>query len=71
MEVALASEEKAHAFFEDALRHVADPGVKTLFEALRKEELEHVRLVRQWLERLPEGPDVEEEEADAPGSDPG
>src|SRR5512146_2167669 len=52
MAVALAAEEKARAFFEDALRHVTDPGVKVLFEELRKEEIEHVRLVRERLERL-------------------
>ncbi|HEX9243669.1 MAG TPA: ferritin family protein [Anaeromyxobacter sp.] len=71
MEVALASEEKAHAFFDGALPHVADPKVKALFEELRKEEEEHIRLVRQRLEKLPPGPDVEEDEADEPGSDAG
>jgi rubrerythrin len=71
MEVALASEEKAHAFFEGALRHVTDPKVKALFEDLRKDEEEHIRLVRQRLEKLPPGPDVEEGEADEPGSDAG
>ena len=71
MEVALASEEKARAFFEEALPRVSDPQVKALFEELRREEIEHARLVRQRLERLPPGPDVEEDEADAPGSDPG
>ena len=71
MEVALASEEKARAFFAEALRHVADPEVRTLFEELRKEEIEHARLVQERLARLPPGPDLTEEEADAPGSDPG
>ena len=71
MEVALASEEKAHAFFDGALRHVTDPGVKALFEQLRGEEEEHIRLVRQRLEKLPPGPDLEDDEADEPGSDGG
>ncbi|HEX9402000.1 MAG TPA: ferritin family protein [Anaeromyxobacter sp.] len=71
MEVALASEEKAHDFFDRALPHVADPKVKALFEELRGEEREHIRLVRQRLEKLPPGPDVEDGEADEPGSDPG
>ena len=70
MEVALASEEKAHEFFSDALRHVTDPQVKALFEELRGEEQEHIRLVKQRLEKLPPGPDVEEDEADAPGLRP-
>jgi rubrerythrin len=71
MEVALAAEEKARDFFEGALHVTADPSVKALFEELRREEEEHVRLVRDRLLRLPPGPDVEEDEADAPGSDAG
>jgi rubrerythrin len=71
MEVALASEEKAHDFFDGALRYVTDANVKALFEELRGEEKEHIRLVRQRLEKLPPGPDVEEDEADEPGSDAG
>ena len=71
MEVALASEEKAHDFFASALKVVADPAVKALFEDLRKEEQEHMRLVKERLVKLPPGPDVEEDEADEPGSDAG
>lgn len=71
MEVALSSEEKAHAFFDGALRHVTDPKVKALFEELRKDEEDHIRLVRQRLVKLPPGPDLEEEDADEPGSDAG
>jgi rubrerythrin len=71
MEVALSSEEKAYEFFDDALRHVTDPKVKALFEELRREEEDHIRLVRQRLDKLPPGPDLEDEEADEPGSDGG
>ncbi len=71
MEVALSSEEKAHAFFDDALPHVRDPHVRALFEELRQEEEEHIRLVRERLAKLPPGPDVEDDEADQPGSDAG
>ncbi len=71
LEVALASEEKAEAFFADALREVADREVRALFEDLRDEERNHVKLVRDRLESLPPGPDLEEEDADAPGSDGG
>lgn len=71
MEVALASEEKAHDFYASALKLVSDPGVKTLFEELRGEEQKHKKLVKDRLDKLPKGPDVEEDEADAPGSDPG
>jgi rubrerythrin len=71
VEVALASEEKAHDFFAEALVHVRDAQVRKLFEELKAEEKEHRTLLRRKLGRLPEGPDVEESEADAPGSDAG
>ncbi len=71
MEVALASEEKARDFFTGALLAVTDPRVKDLFLVLRDEEEQHIRLVRGRLEGLPPGPNVEEDEADPPGSDPG
>ncbi len=71
MEVALRSEEKAHDFFDQALPGIADPAVRALFEELRREELRHRDLVRAQLEKLPPGPDVEEDEADEPGTDPG
>jgi rubrerythrin len=71
MEVALASEEKAFEFFDGAIRHVSDPSVRALFEELRSEEEQHIRFVKQRLEKLPPGPDLEEDEADEAGSDPG
>ncbi len=71
VQVALAAEMKAHDFFDDALEQVKDPAVRELFEELREEEKHHVKLVGAWLEKLPPGPDVEEGEADEPGSDAG
>jgi erythrin-vacuolar iron transport family protein len=73
LEVALASEEKARDFFSDALGRVDDREVHALFQDLVHEEEKHVRLVQERLDALPQGPgpDVEEDEADAPGSDPG
>jgi len=71
LEVALASEEKAWEFFDRALPHVKDPYVRALFLELREEEAQHRTLVRNRLERLPTGPDLEDSEADEPGSDPG
>lgn len=71
MEVALESEVKAYDYFTAALPHVADPEVKALFQELQGEELKHQALVRQRLEKLPPGPDLDDSEADEPGSDPG
>jgi len=57
MEVALVSERKAHAFFVDALPHIADAEVKKLFQELRDEEVLHQSLVREAMRGLPEGND--------------
>jgi len=70
-EVALKSEEKAHDYFDSALKHLKDPDVRKLFEELRAEEVQHQEYIRKAMAGLPPGADVEEEEADAPGSDAG
>ena len=71
MEVSLASEQKAYDFFSGALPHIVEPDVRVLFEELRQEELKHQRFVQERIDKLPPGPDLTEEEADEPGSDPG
>jgi rubrerythrin len=71
MEVALDSEVKAAEFFEGALDRVGNEDVRKLFHELHGEEILHQRLVREKLAKLPTGPDLEEADADAPGSDPG
>jgi rubrerythrin len=65
-EVAMDSEQKAHAFFAGALRHVTDAKVRALFEELRDEELRHYETLERHLRDLPPGPDVEDEDADEP-----
>lgn len=57
MQVALASETKAHEFFVNALPHLSDPDVKALFQELRDEEVLHQSLVREAMRALPEGED--------------
>ncbi len=69
--VALESEEKAHDFFAGALQHVKDPRVRAIFEELKAEELQHQAYIKKALAGLPPGPDLEEGEADEPGSDGG
>ena len=53
MEAALASEIKAHAFFEEALASIRDREVRALFQELRDEELQHQALVKAELAKLP------------------
>ncbi len=70
-QVALESEEKAYDFFAEALPHLEDPEVKKLFQELRAEEVKHQDYIKKAMAKLPAGPDVEEEDADEPGSDAG
>jgi rubrerythrin len=51
--VALDSEKKAWAFYDRALRSVTQTDVKALFEELRDEEAEHVRMIEEIIEKLP------------------
>ena len=51
--VALSSEKKAFAFYDLALRYVKEPDVKALFEELRGEEAEHVRMIEEIIKKLP------------------
>jgi len=67
MEVALECEIKAHDYFDQALANVADQEVRTLFEELREEELEHQDLVKKQMEKLPPDPGTNPEDyADEP-----
>ncbi|HTS79897.1 MAG TPA: ferritin family protein [Myxococcaceae bacterium] len=66
LETVLASEIKAHAFFDEALPRVKDPELKALFQELRAEEVHHQALVKSELARCPEKPDDGEAYADDP-----
>jgi len=56
MEVALAAERKAQAFFAALVPRVTDAAVKALLEELRNEEVEHEQLVARQLAKLPAPP---------------
>jgi len=64
-QVALSSEEKAFAFYDQALRYVDQPDVKALFEELREEEAEHVRMIKEIIAKLPPSAAVDLEDEDA------
>ena len=65
--VALSSEKKAFAFYDQALRYVSQPEVKALFEELRDEEAEHVQMIEAIIAQLPPSAkvDFEDEDEDA------
>jgi rubrerythrin len=71
MEVAAEDERKAYDFYDRAAAHVKDRAVRKLFQELRGEESKHEATLRKRMKGLPEGPDVDVEVADEPGSDAG
>jgi hypothetical protein len=52
-QVALAAEQKAFAFYDQALPSVKQPDVKALFEELRDEEAEHIHMIEAIIAKLP------------------
>lgn len=62
--IALSSEKKAFAFYDLALRYVTHPEVKALFEELREEEAEHVRMIEEIMAKLPESAKVDLDDED-------
>jgi len=64
-QVALSSERKAFAFYDQALRYVNQPDVKALFEELRDEEAEHVRMLEEIIAKLPPSAAIDLEDEDA------
>jgi len=64
-EVALSAEQKAFAFYDQALPSVKDPAVRELFEELRDEEVEHIHMVEAIIAKLPPEAAIEVEDLDA------
>lgn len=62
--VAWSSEKKAFAFYDLALRYVNQPDVKALFEELRAEEAEHVRMIEEIIKKLPPEAKLDVEDED-------
>jgi len=63
-QLALYSEQKAFAFYDEALDYVDQPDVKTLFEELRDEEAEHVNMLVKIIAKLPPSAEIELEDED-------
>lgn len=60
-EVALAAEQKAHDFYDEALPGITDPDVRALFAELRDEETEHVEMLQEAKAKLPASASAEGE----------
>lgn len=63
-QVALYSEQKAQAFYDEALDYVTQPDVKALFAELRDEETEHVNMLVKIIAKLPPSAEIELEDED-------
>jgi rubrerythrin len=63
-QLALYSEQKAFAFYDEALESIDQPDVKALFEELREEEAEHVSMLVKIIAKLPKSAEVELEDED-------
>ena len=67
LRTALRSEVKAHAFFVAALPKIENTSVRTLFEDLCAEEVEHQEIVRHELDKAPPDPAISSDDfADEP-----
>ncbi len=71
MLMALAAERKAEAFFRGAIAGTLDAEVATLFAELAEEEVDHQRMVREQLAKLPAEEPVRRDDVadDAVGQD--
>ena len=64
-QLALYAEQRAFAFYDEALEYVTQPDVKALFEELREEEAEHVDMIVKIIARLPKSAEIELEDEDS------
>jgi len=54
LQLALASEERAEAFFAQLAQHATDEPVRQAALALQQEEHDHAELVKVWLQKVPQ-----------------
>lgn len=66
LQLALAAELRAEAFFSDLARQAATEAVRRAAMEMQAEEAEHAALVRQWLAKVPEPPPDWSEDPDPP-----
>jgi|GEM_PF-37059 len=68
LEIALACERRAHGYYRRVAEESADPQVVELARTFAEEELGHVNLLTQWLNRIPATPAAWTEDLDGPRS---
>jgi rubrerythrin len=68
LEIALRCELQAQQYFEGIAAADAPPGVRKAAVEMADEEREHVRLIRDWMRRVPEPGAGWDEDPDPPGA---
>lgn len=66
LRLALKAEERAFAFFEGLAKTLDDPDLRPIIEEFAEEERDHVRLVKELLERYPPPAEGWDEDMDPP-----
>jgi len=68
LEIALRCEQQAQKYFEDIAAAQVPPAVRTAALEMAGEEREHVRLIQQWLKRVPQPRPGWDEDPDPPST---
>jgi rubrerythrin len=66
LEIALACEQQAQKYFEDIAAGEVPPAVRKAALEMAEEEREHVRLIRDWMKRVPAPQPGWDEDPDPP-----
>ncbi len=66
LEIALRCEEEAHAYYEGIAASRAPARVREAAREMAAEEAEHVRLIHEWMKKVPKPPQGWDEDPDPP-----
>ena len=68
LQLALRHEKRAADFFAELVETVANEEVRTMAKQLAEEEFEHVRLLEEWLKKVPKPDDDWSDDPDPPNT---
>lgn len=68
LQLALRAEKAAHRFYADVASGTTDAKIKELASQFASEEAEHVRLLKEWIDRYPAAEETFDEDPDPPAS---
>lgn len=68
LQLALRHEKRAADFFAELVETVANEEVRTMARQLAEEEFEHVRLLEEWLKKVPKPDDDWSDDPDPPNT---